>query len=111
MTKKLETDMDTLFGFPVTPGFIDVAIARSQHRSYGFTDADDDVKGVRPLVRTVEEYLADFRNWCPLFPGVDYVRGGPTDRARGQLVKAASVLLAAIDLIDRRIAEEKKEKS
>lgn len=96
---------DHVFGIPLTKGLYDVLAQRRKHASYGHTPEDDDARGIRPLVSTAIVYAHDFFNWCPVYPGKDHLPGGTADRARSQLVKAASVLLAAIDSLDRQIEE------
>ena len=65
----------------------DIAIERSRHAGLGYTDEHDDEHGVAHLVE-----LAFAR------PMIDW-RGG---YVRSELVKAASLLVAAIELMDRR---------
>lgn len=97
------SDIDTILGVPLSNGLVSVLNERRSHARRGYDAAHDDGHGVRELVGYVTPYLSEFYSWCPMNPA-DPEWAAPTKRARTQLVKAASVLLAAIELLDRKIA-------
>ncbi len=82
----------------ITRAICDVALERTTHAGRGWTPEHDAEHGVGHLVSLAVERANDAARW-------DFI--GQPSYARGQLVKAASLAVAAIELIDRaRTPEE-----
>jgi len=102
--------IETIFGVPFTTGLRDVLYERAHHARKGYDAAHDDDHGIRPLVDFATPYLSEFYNRCPVYPGRHWQERENTQMARRALIKAASVLLAAVDKLDRQIEAERVER-
>lgn len=80
-----------LEGYRITRAVQDVALERATHASRGWTAEHDRIHGAHHLVKLAERYANT--------PAQD--EGGNSIYSRAGLVKAASLVVAAIDLLDR----------
>lgn len=87
---RTEAVLNTLSDFWMTPAVQDVAAERASHTARGWTAEHDAKNGPWHLVNLADHYLV-------------YPTHEP--RGRSHLVKAASLLVAAIELIDRQAAD------
>lgn len=94
------TDMDS-------QAIRDIALERATHVERGWTTQHDDKEGPRNLIGYAAERINDASVWLAIAPGSD--PEAVNAHVRSQLVKAASIVVAAIEVMDRAKSPETPE--
>lgn len=89
--------------FHSTPAIRDVANERATHERRGWTAEHDTEHGPLHLIELAGDRVNDASVWQKTYPGSDPLT--ISRYVRSQLVKAASLLVAAIELLDRSEAD------
>ena len=84
-----------------------IALERATHVERGWTTQHDDKEGPRNLIGYAAERINDASVWLAIAPGSDPEEVNA--HVRSQLVKAASIVVAAIEAMDRAKSPETPE--